>query len=217
MSSQYMKQELTRLREENEELREEVLSLRQYIVSLKALVEAIDQLDPTSEIMPLLDRILYNALTVIDAKDGSLLVIDDDTGELVFVLVYGEAADKGIVGYRLPPNKGIAGWAVKNKKPTVANKAYSDTRFYTGIDDVFQFQTESVLAVPIIAKDRVLGVIEVLNKHDGQPFNETDQTLLMLLCRFAGQVLHEMVQREEAQAESEPSDAPQATATPPQQ
>lgn len=195
-----LRREVARLQEENSVLREEVLSLRQYLESLYSLMDAIDQLDPTEEIMPLLDRILYNAMTVIDAKDGSLLVMDDETSELVFVLARGEVGPEKLVGHRIPAGKGIAGWVVKNQRPTIVNNARADDRFYAGVDQTFQFQTNSVLAVPIMGRGNVLGVIEVLNKHNGMPFNTADQTLLQLLCRFAGEVLYTMVHEDEEPA-----------------
>lgn len=197
--SRTLRQEVVRLQEENRALREEVLSLRQYLDSLHALSEAINQFSPDQEIMPLLDRILYNAMLVINAKDGSLLVLDEETDELVFVLARGEVEQDQLTGHRVPPGKGIAGWVVSNRKPTIVNNAPADSRFYAGVDQTFHFQTNSVLAAPIVGGDRVLGVIEVLNKHNRQPFNSADQTLMVLLCRFAGEVLYRMVTEEQNQ------------------
>ena len=198
-SLRYLKQEVHRLQEENRQLREEAVSLRQYVDSIQTLMAAIDEMDANTEVMPLLDRILYNAMTVIDAKDGSLLVLDDETGELVFVLVYGDVAEEKLVGYRLPPGKGIAGWVAQNRKATIVNNVRADSRFFPGVDDAFQFHTQSILAAPIVGANKVLGVIEVVNKHNGRPFDPTDQILLTLLCRFAGEILNTMVQQGEKQ------------------
>ena len=194
--SSYVKQELARLKDENETLREEVISLRQYMDALQTLMESVDDMDPNAEIMPLLDRILFNAQTLINAQDGSLLVTDEETNELVFVLVRGVGSAQ-LPGRRMPWDKGIAGWVVQNKKSTVVNNASADDRFYAGIDQSIKFETRSILAAPILGGSKVLGVIEVVNKRDGLPFNKTDQTLLTLLCRFAGEVLHRMVQQDE--------------------
>lgn len=210
--NQFMKQEVTRLRDENELLKSEVYALRHYIDSIQALIDAVDDLDPESEVMPLLDRTLFNAQTVVNASEGSLLVLDEDVEELVFVLVRGDYIDQ-LLGRRMPVNKGIAGWVVRNQQPTIVNNAPADDRFYAGIDQAIQFSTQSILAVPIIGRGRVLGVIEVLNKQDGQPFNEVDQSLLMLLCRLAGDVLYMMLEQEEpddtsAQLDAEPTETP---------
>lgn len=193
----HLKHEVTSLKEENQTLKEEVVVLREYLSALHALLDAIEDLDPKTEIMPLLDRILANGMAVTNAQDGSLLVVDDESSELVFVLARGKLAPSSLIGQRVPPGRGIAGWAAQKGQPTIVNNARGDIRFYPGIDDAFKFQTNSVLAVPIIGKGRTLGVIEVLNKHNGRIFDPADQTLLTLLCRFAGDVLYTMLQQEE--------------------
>ncbi|MBN1310320.1 MAG: GAF domain-containing protein [Anaerolineae bacterium] len=200
---QYIKGELTQLKEENQNLREEVVVLREYLNALHALLDAIDDLDPTVEIMPLLDRILANGMAVTNAQDGSLLVLDEETNELVFVLARGQVAPSRLIGQRIPPGRGIAGWVAQKNQPTIVNNARADIRFYPGIDDAFKFQTNSVLAVPIVGQGRVLGVIEVLNKRSGRIFDPADQTLLTLLCRFAGDVLLTMIQQEEQAVQDE--------------
>jgi GAF domain-containing protein len=192
--------ELAQCKEENLRLKEEVVVLREYLTALQALLEAVDDLDPKSEIMPLLERILANGMAVTNAQDGSLLVLDDETSELVFVLAKGKVEPSRLIGQRVPPGRGIAGWVAQKGLPTIVQNARSDLRFYPGIDDAFMFQTNSVLAVPITGQGRVLGVIEVLNKHNNRLFDQADQTLLTLLCRFAGDVLYTMIQQEDRTA-----------------
>ncbi|MBN1430589.1 MAG: GAF domain-containing protein [Anaerolineae bacterium] len=195
--SHHLKNDFMQLKQENQELKEEVVVLREYLSALHALLDAIEDLDPASEIMPLLDRILANGMAVTNAQDGSLLVLDEETNELVFVLARGRVAPPMLIGQRVPPGRGIAGWVAQKGQPTIVNNAHADIRFYPGIDDAFKFQTNSVLAVPIVSQGQVLGVIEVLNKHNGRIFDPADQALLTLLCRFAGDVLHSMMLQEE--------------------
>jgi GAF domain-containing protein len=192
-----LQHEVSRLKDENQELQEEAASLREYVGAIESLMDAIDELDPKAEILPLLDRILFNAMTVTNSKDGSLMVLDEEKGELAFVYARGDVSSDKLAGQRLPVGKGIAGWVAQNAKPAIVNNARTDARFFAGIDDAYKFTTNSVLAVPIIGKGQVLGVIEVLNKQNGRPYAETDQVLLTLLCRFAGDVLHSMAQQEE--------------------
>ncbi|MCC6904701.1 MAG: GAF domain-containing protein [Anaerolineae bacterium] len=198
--NRYMKQELARLQEENKALHEEVLGLRQYIESLHTLVKAVDELDPKSELMALLDRILYNALLVINDADGSLLVLDEETGDLVFVLTHGAIGKDVLLKQRIPAGKGVAGWVAQNRQPTIVNNTAADDRFFAALDQALSYETHSIVAAPIIGGGKVLGVIELLNKHNGMPFNEADQTLLVLLCRFAGEVLDVVLAQEESDA-----------------
>ena len=60
------------------------------------------------------------------------------------------------------------------------------------MDDAFQFNTKSLVAAPIMGGGRLIGVIEALNKESGQSFGADDLALLMLMCRFAGELLHSL-------------------------
>ncbi|MDX1433181.1 MAG: GAF domain-containing protein [Gammaproteobacteria bacterium] len=190
-----LQDEIQQLDSENEALRNEIRSLRRFIDSMQNLMEAVEHPLPDVELMDLLTRVLANALETIDADNGSLLVLDEDTGELVFVITHGDIAHEQLAWRRLPPGEGIAGWVVKNRRATIVNDAQVDDRFYPGVDKELGFHTRSVLAAPIIGASRVLGVIEVLNKHEGKLFSVADQTLLTLMCRFSGELLSAMIQQ----------------------
>ena len=186
-----LRQEVARLEDENRTLAREVASLRRFMRSLQNLVDAAEG-DVSAHIVELLEQILRNALEAIDARNGSLLVLDEDTGELVFVLALGEVPPSSLTGVRLPPGTGIAGWVATHREPTIVEDARKDPRFYPGVDDAFQFSTKSLLAAPIVGGGRVIGVIEALNKEFARSFTADDLALLMLLCRFAGELLHSL-------------------------
>ena len=185
--------------EENQTLRAELLSLRQFIDSMQNLMDAVENSPPEAEIMDLLDQILSNARSTIDANDGSLLVLDEDTDELVFVISQGEIPRQHLHWRRLPPGEGIAGWVVQHRRATIVNDTQTDARFYGGIDEELQFNTKSLLAAPLIGGGRVLGVIELLNKHDQKLFSTSDQTLLNLICRFVGELLYTLIRNNQEQ------------------
>src|SRR5512136_1695316 len=107
---------LRAVQQENAALKEEVGRLRDYVRSLQSLSRAAQQLLSEKDIMTLLDRTLYYAMTVLDARDGALLVTDEEKNELVFVLVQGQVREK-LPGYRIPYSEGIAGWAAKHHEP----------------------------------------------------------------------------------------------------
>lgn len=187
-----------KLERENDRLRHEIRALRQFIDSMQNLVDALENPRQEFEIMDLLSEVLKNALETISAKDGSLLVLDEDTRELVFVVTHGDLPADDLVWRRLPPGTGIGGWVAENQKSVIVNDVQSDERFYPAIDEEFGFKTRSMLAAPVIGGGQVLGVIEVLNKHDGKLFNHDDQTLLTLMCRFSGELLTSVIQQNES-------------------
>lgn len=193
-------EEIARLESENASLREEIRALRQFIDSMQNLMEAVEHPLPDAELMELLSGVLDNALQTINADNGSLLVLDEDTNELVFVITHGDFAKQELTWRRLPPGEGIAGWVANNRRATIVNDAQVDDRFYPAVDREFGFQTNSVLAAPIIGGGRVLGVIEVINKRHGKLFNMGDQTLLTLMCRFSGELLYTVIKENEGKS-----------------
>ena len=182
---------LRAIQQENVELKDEVSRLRDYVHALQALHHAIQQLLSETDLMKLLDRTLYYAMTVLDANDGALLLSDEEKGDLVFVLVQGEVREK-LPGYRIGRNEGIAGWVAEHREPVIVNNTRSDPRFSPRVDEAFDFETQSMVCVPLMARGKVLGVIEVLNKASGQDFAEADQDLLTLLGVIAAMALDDL-------------------------
>jgi len=149
---------------------------------LSTLNEITRQLTSTLEQEPLLRNILENAVNILNCEAGTLFMMDDQTGDLIFRVTVGPVATN-LLGQRLPAGAGIVGRAVQSRSPIIENDGQrSATRHDT--DKQTGFTSRSLLAVPMQIKDRVLGVIEVVNRRDGLPFVEDDQNLL---TAFAGQ------------------------------
>ena len=197
---------LRTLQQENARLKEEVTRLRDYVSNLQSLHRAARHLLSEKDIMTLLDKTLYYALTVLDAHDGALLLRDEDTNELVFVLVQGQVRET-LPGYRIAGNEGIAGWVAQHREPVIVNNVRGDPRFSPRVDRSFKFETRNLVCVPLIARDRVLGVIEVLNKSGGQDFAEADVDLLSLLAVISAIALDDLA------GEPGPADATAQSAT----
>lgn len=187
---------LRAIQQENAELKDEVSRLRDYMHALQSLNHAIQQLLSEKDLMKLLDRTLYYAMTVLDCADGALLLSDEEKGGLVFVLVQGEVREK-LPGYRIRRNEGIAGWVAEHCEPVIVNNTRADHRFSARVDQAFNFQTNSMVCVPLVARGKVLGVIEVLNKSGGKEFAEADQDLLSILAFIAAIALDDLARAPE--------------------
>jgi signal transduction histidine kinase len=148
---------------------------------LTTLNEITRQLTSTLELEPLLQNILENAVGILDCEAGSLFLVDSHTDELVFKVTVGPVA-ANLVGQRLPPGTGIVGRAVQSRVPVIENEVQRSPNWFN-TDKQTGFISRSLLAVPLQAKGDVIGVIEVINRRDGLPFVEDDQTLL---TAFAG-------------------------------
>jgi Nif-specific regulatory protein len=159
----FLQNEVTRLRQENLELKEELTVLRSSVRSLAAIQDLINRMGPETNLISLLDDLLASALAVLDTSDGSLLLRDEETEELVFAVVHGEARDE-LTGFRLPPGRGI---------------------FYPNVDETFGFSTQTLACVPLVEGNRVLGVIEAINKHTDREFSTEDHQLLLVVAQLS--------------------------------
>jgi GAF domain-containing protein len=200
-SQRFVQQETKRLYVENAQLRQEVESLYGVLDALRALQEVSMSIDARTNILSLLDRIMASALAVIGSNDGSLLLIDNDKGELVFVVVHGSISEK-LVNHRISLGQGIAGWVAKNGRAVIIPNVRADPRFSAAIDRDFNFNTRSLLCVPINLGNRTMGVIQAVNKSDGEEFNRADLNLLGVVAQLAATALsraEDAIQAEEAQ------------------
>jgi len=150
---------------------------------LTTLNEITRQLTSTLESEPLLNNILENAVIILNCEAGSLFLVDDQTDELIFKVTTGPVADN-LLGQRLPPGSGIVGRAVQTRAPVIYNNAQHTGARHAETDQQTGFVSRTLLAVPLQVKDRVTGVIEVINRRDSLPFGNDDQNLL---TAFAGQ------------------------------
>ncbi len=180
----FLQQENIRLQKENQDLNQEVMVLRDVVDALRALQEITTGIDVNTNVVHLLDRILQSALTSISATDGSLLLADDDTHELAFVVVFGKVRES-LMGHRIPIGTGIAGWVAEHAEPVIIQNVRQDARFSGQVDQSFKFQTKSMVCVPIVYGDKVLGVIQALNKANGAEFRRNDLALLGVVAQLA--------------------------------
>lgn len=183
-----LQRENARLQAENQAMQQELGQLRAFVETLRALALVDTQMTSDAGLLPLLHRIFQMSMDLLNAPEGSLLLLDEDARELQFVLVKGQLAE-GLLNYRIPADEGIAGWVIQNRQPALVRDVRHDPRFSHTIDEAFKFRTQSIVAVPLIGGGTILGVMEALNQPVDVPFSERDLTLLHLICRFMGEML----------------------------
>ena len=150
---------------------------------LSTLNEITRQLTSTLESEPLLNNILENAVTILNCEAGSLFLVDEQTDDLIFKVTVGPVASN-LLGQRLPAGSGVVGRAVQARAPVIDNDAQHSGSRHAATDEQTGFVSRALLAVPLQVKDRIIGVIEVINRRDRLPFGDDDQNLL---TAFAGQ------------------------------
>lgn len=159
------------------------------IDNLTLLCKRGQQLSSIDDLDVLLDEILKTACEISSAEASSVLLFDPFNNELFFRAASGPAKEK-LKKMRFESNRGIAGWVFSNCKPVVANDISSDPRHYGYVDKAVNFKTRNLICVPILWENKVIGVLEVLNKQKNLEFSEQDMEYLTILANQAGASLH---------------------------
>lgn len=113
------------------------------------------------------------ATIVMEAEAGSLLLLDEDTGELYFEVAHG-AKGENVREIRLKVGQGIAGHVAKTGQPIIVNDVQHDSRFSSRADKKSGFVTRNMVCVPVTAREKLLGVLQAINKKDGGEFGQDD-------------------------------------------
>jgi signal transduction histidine kinase len=141
-----------------------------------------------TDINTLLERIMEESKKIAGAEASSLLLYDRRAGELFFHVALGESGDQQVLkqGVRLRLGEGIAGSAAQLQKSINVHDAPNDPRFFRQADAATQFETRNILAVPLTDRGKLVGVLEVLNKIDGDAFTEFDIALMEMFAGIVG-------------------------------
>lgn len=128
-------------------------------------------------------RAMEAATRLMKAEVGSLLLINEDKDQLYFEVALGDR-EEDIKTIPLNFGEGIAGWVAQYGKALIVNSPREDPRFFKGVDERTEFKTKNIICVPIKVKEKVIGVLEAINKQKGK-FDMED---LFLLASLADQV-----------------------------
>lgn len=122
------------------------------------------------------------SVQVMGAKASSLMLLEKESGELIFRTTWG--GKEKIKELRLKVGEGIAGRVAKTGKPLLIKDVKRNPRFSSRFDQTTGFKTKSILCVPLKIKDRIIGVVEVLNKIEGS-FSKEDMRVFSALASQA--------------------------------
>lgn len=143
------------------------------------LIELSRDLASTLDLDVLLNRIVHTAADMSNAEAASIMIYDDSKKQLYF-----QAAtnlDKPLMrGLLVPVDESIAGWIYTHREPLIVPDVSKDDRYFGHIEQSTHFTTYSILGVPLITKNKVIGVLEAINKQQGD-FTLDDQEILMAM------------------------------------
>ncbi|MBW1714698.1 MAG: response regulator [Deltaproteobacteria bacterium] len=171
---------------EQEKMVEAYKSLKSEKVA--AAVEIGSIVNSTLNLAEVLGLIMRYVNRVTNSMASSLMLLDERTGELVLSVPTGPKAAK-LTDMRIPASEGIAGWVVEHGQPVLVPDVKKDERFYKEVDRVSRFKTKSIVCVPLKAKTKLIGVLEVMNKVDGTSFTEEDVALMSIFAYQAAMAI----------------------------
>jgi len=145
----------------------------------------------------LLKSIVETAAKIFGAAAASLLLANEDEEVLEFKVAFGPA-DRDLVGTKIPYEKGIAGYVFMTGMPIATSNVREDKRFNQDFAKSTGYVPNSILATPLIsADDRVIGVMEVLDKIDAESFDMHDMELMGMFAQQAAMAIDQSQQIDE--------------------
>lgn len=166
-------------------LEEKRLVTRNYEVLNHVTNSAINLFDPELIMREFMDKVQM----FLNTSSWSLLLLNRERNALYFKLT-DKDMHKKLKAIEIPVGRGVAGWVASTREPIIINDARKDTRFLKEVDQITGFETQRIMAAPLIGKGELFGVIEVMNKEGGQAFTEEDLDSLKTLVKYGSIILH---------------------------
>ncbi len=166
-------------------LKARVTDLEKQVMCLKRMTHVNQMLNSTLDLMRLLRLIIQTAVELLETEAASIMLVDERTGGLHFAATSGESDYETLRQIEVPLEGSIAGTICKTGKPLIIEKANQDPRHYGGVDQAIDFETRAILGVPLQVRNRTIGVLEALNKLNGELFGQEDMEVLATLAAQA--------------------------------
>ena len=166
------------------------------IASMAALSETARVVTASLDLNEVLQRITDRTKESMEVEAASLALVDN--GALVFRVASGFGADQ-VVGMRLAPGQGFAGWVLQNDEAVFASDVQSDPRFFPDVDQALGFKSRVIACVPIRVQDRTIGILEAINPKRGS-LSPEQIDLLTGIAGLAGTAIIHAQLFEETQA-----------------
>lgn len=151
------------------------------LAHLNTYLTVSSMLAQSMDLHELLEIALYCCMEAVSAEASSVLLLDDEKANFTFYQIEGPAKPV-LAAATFPADQGLAGSVLQSQQSEVINDVPGDPRFYVKVDSESGFQTRNMIAVPLVAGEEQVGVLEVLNKADGGPFTEEEHLLLVSIA-----------------------------------
>jgi HD-GYP domain-containing protein (c-di-GMP phosphodiesterase class II) len=155
---------------------------------LELIYEVSKKIGAVPRMTQMLEHVIRMTQQTLGASAASVLLFRNNDQELFFEVASGPVS-KALRQVRLNTQYGIAGQVARTGKPIVVNDASRSPNFHKIIDDTTGFATRSLICAPLAVHQKILGVIEVLNKQDGTEFGEQDLDAVISVANTAAMAI----------------------------
>jgi sigma-B regulation protein RsbU (phosphoserine phosphatase) len=164
-------------------LKREIQELKSQATFFSSLIDMSVVLTSTFDLDELIRRVLEISQGVMNSEASNVMLLNEEKAILECRVALGEVGSLLEQSFTLKLGQGIAGWVAEHKQSVVVPDVSKDHRFYSGTDKKTGFVTRSIMACPLISQNKMLGVAEVVNRRDGQPFSGQDLEKFETFCR----------------------------------
>ncbi len=165
-----------------------IQELEQHNEQLKRLVELSVTLNSTLDLDALLQEITNTATELLDCEAASILLYDEKHPHLYFAAATGSDPKK-LAEVPVPIEESLAGTIFRTNHSIILNNVEQDPRHYSLVSEHIRFHVQSLLGVPMLIKDRIIGVLEAVNKRNAE-FTIRDETILLVTAAHAAIALN---------------------------
>jgi len=165
-----------------------IADMNKSITKMRKLFDVIREFAKAPDSKKLIDSIVLAAADIAECEGASVLMLNDTKDTLRFTAVSGECSQK-LLGLEFPAGEGIAGWAIKNGREAIINEASSSEHFSSRVDEIAGLSTRNLIVVPLSDQDGPVGVMEAVNKINGQDFSSQDLLYFSILGSHITQMM----------------------------
>ena len=153
---------------------------RRKIKELEFLQKSSHALNSTLDLSQVLNSIVKIVREALNVETASVLFLDDDKKHMTFRIARGKHG-KAIQGLKVPLSEGVVGWVARYQRPAVVNDLRRDKRYSKRLENELGLKTRSILSIPLKRRNRLIGVLEAVNRKGKEAFTNEDVELLVAL------------------------------------
>lgn len=177
------------------------MATNERIDHLERLLEVVRGLTTAPDLEAFLQTVINESTELTNSELSSILEYDETAEELRFLAMHWFQREV-LRPVGVPLEGSAAGWVYRRGQPLIIQDTKADQRHFKVVDRVTKHETHSLIAVPLMVRGEVLGVLEALNKKDNAHYTEEDLTILETLGALAAQAIQNVSLQRKVRATS---------------